>query len=91
MGIGREATCVRFRLIALDTLKEANQFGLVTPSVVDSDLSEPEGAFEQLDSETKTKIMGMKTGLTTKRENDLPKRTWKQKIRAAANIMIGKA
>jgi hypothetical protein len=76
----------------LNTLKEAaSRFGLVTPSVIDDDLTKPDGAFVQLDSQTKMSIAGFKSELTLKRATPLKTLTWKQRTLAALKIMIGGA
>jgi hypothetical protein len=76
----------------LNTLKEAaSRFGLVTPSVIDDDLTKPDGAFVQLDSQTKMSIAGLKSELTLKRATPLKTLTWKQRTLAALKIMIGRA
>lgn len=75
----------------LETLKETALLGLVSPAVVDTDLTELDGAFAHLDSETKNRIREMKPSLTTKQVNRAQKLDLKHRIRAAADIMLGKA
>jgi hypothetical protein len=59
-------------------------------SVIEDDFKQPEGAFAQLNSQTKAHIENLKGDLTQDKARP-PKTSWEQIVRTALDKLIGKA
>jgi len=82
----------REHLIArcLQVLTEASRLGSMSLSVIEDDFKQPEGAFAQLNSQTKAHIENLKGDLTQDKARP-PKTSWEQIVRTALDKLIGKA